>query len=601
MTGVAPDPAELDLVCLAQHQQFFPEVDVHGALLVCAPPLLTLPGFHPALVHRIHKILRVAVERDAAGLVQHFQSLDRGVDLHAVVGGATKSAAGFRPLLGMHQYHAITAGTGIGVASPVGEDLDVMFRCLCWFGIHKKLVPTRQRFTTNLRGVKTVSLNSNPMKRRQFIKHVAQATATLSAVSAFSGQRVIGANDRVRLGLIGCGGRGLLLTRLVREVPNVEVVAVCDVFDPAAEEGRSVASSGAKVFRDFRRILEMDDVDGILVATPDHWHAIPTVLGCQAGKDVYVEKPLGLTIREGRAMVEAAREYDRVVQTGLQHRSAPHYKEVEEIVQSGGIGEVHYVHVCNYSTVYTSQNVPADTEPPEELDWDMYLGPAPKVPYNPLRFRAYRRFYDYSGGFITDFGAHRLDSVHQVMHDDQPLSAMGAGGLHGPESIVDTPNVLHVTYEYRDWILAYEAIQLNDFGTGPRIHGGRRPYRATEEGSDRPHGEAFYGTKGTIFSDRWGYELYPAGGNGKASKSVKGEDETDLQLRNFIECVRSRERPVADVEIGHKSTIVPHLGNISYRIGGRKIYWDGERERIINDPEAAAMLSRQARPPWNLI
>jgi predicted dehydrogenase len=390
------------------------------------------------------------------------------------------------------------------------------------------------------------------------------------------------------------------LARLAGELPNVEIAAVCDVYEPAAAEAKSVAGPAAQSFSDFRRILEMNDVDALIVATPDHWHAIPTVLGCQAGKDVYVEKPLALTIREGRAMVDAARRYDRVVQTGLQHRSAPHYREVEELVQNGDIGEVHYVHVCNYSTVYTTKSVPPDQEPPDELDWDMYLGPAPEVPYNPLRFEAYRRFFDYSGGFITDFGAHRLDSVHQIMHDDQPRTAMGVGGLYGAESIVDTPTVLHVTYEYRDWVLAYEGIQVNNFGTGPRVPGGRRPYRATEEGLDRPHGEAFYGTKGTIFSDRWGYELYPAGG-ATASKSVQGEDETDLQLKNFIDCMRTRKKPVADVEIGHKSTIVPHLGNISYRIGGRKIYWDAEREQIINDPEAAAMLSRQARPRWDLI
>ena len=439
------------------------------------------------------------------------------------------------------------------------------------------------------------------MKRREFIKTVASSVA-LATTSAYSAERIVGANNRVRAGLIGCGGRGMLVARLMREVPNVEFAAVCDVYSPNSAKAREWAGPGCKAHKDFRQLLEEKDTDAVLIATPDHWHAIPTVLACQAGKDVYVEKPLGLTIREGRAMIEAARRHNRVVQTGMQHRSAPHYKEVEELIQSGAIGEVHFVHVCNYSTVYTAEGAPpANSDPPEGLDWDMYLGPAPKVPYNRLRFQRYRRFFDYSGGFITDFGAHRLDSVHQVMHDDKPLSAMGVGGLYGPKSIVDTPNVLHVTYEYRNWVLSYEGIQLNGFGTGPRIPGGRRPYNASGD-LDRPHGEAFYGTKGTLFSDRVGYEIFPsARGEGVEPKSVVGRDCTDLHVKDFIDCVRSQEKPLADVEIGHKSTIVAHLGNISYKIGGRKIRWDADREQILNDSEAAALLNRQGRAPWNLI
>jgi predicted dehydrogenase len=382
----------------------------------------------------------------------------------------------------------------------------------------------------------------------------------------------------------------------------VEYVGFCDVYDPSARAAKqSLGTPDAQDCRDFRRLLERKDVHAIHVATPDHWHGPITILACQAGKDVYVEKPLGLTVREGRAMVEAARKNNRIVQTGMQHRSAPHYKEVEDIIQSGQLGEVHFVHVCNYSTVYTALGAPpADEQPPEGLDWDFYLGPAPKVPYNRLRFRTYRRFFDYSGGFITDFGGHRLDSVHQVMHDDKPITAMGVGGLFASKSIVDTPNVLHVTYEYKDFVLSYEGIQLNGFGTGPRLPGGRRPYGATGT-LDRPHGEAFYGTKGTIFSDRIGYEWYPGRGASGDPKSIAGADRTDLHVIDFINCMRSRKKPSADVEVGHRSTIVAHLGNISYRIGGRKIQWNAAQEEIIGDAEAAAMLSRRAREPWNLV
>lgn len=445
------------------------------------------------------------------------------------------------------------------------------------------------------------------MNRRKFLTRAVQGAAVAAVVTrrpASFAQSVPGANERVNLALIGCGGRGRLLARQTLQVPNVAFVAFCDVYDPHAQRAREeYGAAGAETYRDFRRALDRNDVDAVVVATPDHWHAIPTVLACQAGKDVLVEKPLGHNIREGGAMVEAARRYDRVVQHGTQHRAAPHYKEVEEIVQSGQIGEVRFVRVWNYSAPAAGSAAPAaDPDPPEELDWDFFLGPAPLVPYHPQRFRGHRRFFDYAGGFITDFGTHRLDSVHQVMHDERPLSATANGGLYDPRGTGDTPNVLHVTYEYRGWVLSYEGIQMNRFGTGPRMPGGRVPYNASQDGHDRPHGEAFYGTNGTIFSDRVGYEVFPPERDSSLKpSSVEGRDCTDLLVRDFIECVRSRRQPVADVEIGHRSSIVPHLGNISYRVGGRKIRWDAEREQIINDPEASVLLGREARKRWDLI
>jgi predicted dehydrogenase len=432
-------------------------------------------------------------------------------------------------------------------------------------------------------------------------------------LNAASAERVVGANDRVNIGLIGCGGRGSLVAGFMARVPNVAYTAVCDVSDDTIARAKrgDYAGANAEGYKDFRKILDRKDIDAIHVATPDHWHAIPTVLGCAAGKDVYVEKPLGLTIRDGRKMVEAARKYGRIVQTGMQHRSAPHYKEVEEIVQRGGIGEVHFVRVWNYGGA-AAQTASPDAEPPAGVDWDMYLGPAPKVPFNRQRFQGtFRRFYDYAGGYITDFGAHRLDSVHQVMHDDRPLSAAATGGLYVKYGIEDTPDVIQVTYEYKNWTLSYEGLQLNSFGSGPRMPGGRVPYNA-RGALDRPHGEAFYGTKGTIFSDRVGYELFPAGdgggrrrgGQGGAGegqvKSVVGADRTDLHVANFIECVRSRKQPVADVEIGHRTAIVCHLGNISYRIGGHKIHWDAEKETISDDVKAQSMVEREMRKPWDL-
>lgn len=459
---------------------------------------------------------------------------------------------------------------------------------------------------------------STNFTRRTLLRQSAYGAAALVyANSALSAGRVIGANDRIVLGLVGCGSRGVLVARnIAAAANNATYFAVCDVSDQTVNQAKSntaFAAREAEGYKDFRKILDRNDIDAVHVATPDHWHAAISILACQSGKDVYVEKPLALTIREGRLIVNAARKYNRIVQHGTQHRSAPHYAEVERIIQSGEIGDVHFVRVWNYAGS-TVQAYP-DAEIPAGVDWDMYLGPAPKVPYNRQRFQGtFRRFYDYSGGFITDFGAHRLDSVHQVMHDDRPLSALGTGGLYMKQGIEDTPDVIQVTYEYKNWVLSYEGIQLNNFGTGPRIadtpggETGRVPYNAQGK-YDRPHGEAFYGTKGTIFSDRVGFELFPAGAGGRGgqagqqpgARSVAGADRTDLHAANFIECMRTRKAPAAEAEIGHMSSVVCHLGNISYRVGSRKIRWDPEKEEIVGDAEASKMLWREMRKPWDLI
>jgi predicted dehydrogenase len=215
------------------------------------------------------------------------------------------------------------------------------------------------------------------MKRRTFIKCLAQAAAVASIPStALSAERVRGANERVNVALIGCGGRGRLDARLMREVPNVDCVALCDVYEPNLSAAKEWAGSNAKTFGDFRRALELKEVDAVLIATPDHWHAIPTVLACQAGKDVYVEKPAGHNIREGRAMVAAARRHNRIVQTGTQQRSAPHYAEVARIIQSGELGRVHFVRIWNYVNMHPNGigRVP-DSDPPPGADWDFFSRP----------------------------------------------------------------------------------------------------------------------------------------------------------------------------------------------------------------------------------
>ena len=422
---------------------------------------------------------------------------------------------------------------------------------------------------------------------------------TFLAGGALAARRVLGANDRVRVGLIGCGGRGRYVARLMREAANVEFAAAADVYERNVRSACQWAGPDAHAFADFRKLLELKDIDAVLVATPDHWHASVAVLACQAGKDVYVEKPLAHNVHEGRAIVKAARRYNRVVQAGTQHRSAPHFREVAEIVRSGKLGEVLYVRVWNFSNM-TPDGIgrEPDSAPPPGLDWDMYLGPAPQRPFNRKRFLStFRWFWDYAGGTITDFGTHRFDTVHQIMGADAPLSVAAAGGRFVLKDAGEMPDMLQVTYTYPKFVMSYEACNLNAHGLGGRSTG-MRYYNARGD-LDRPNGMAFYGTNGALFADRIGYEIYPDKGRIER-KQMNTTDATALHAANFIACVRSRAKPNADVETGHRATLIGHLGNIAFKTG-HKLNWDAANERFQDDREADALLRRAPRKPWDFI
>src|SRR3989454_4119033 len=444
------------------------------------------------------------------------------------------------------------------------------------------------------------------MRRRQFVA----STGAAVVGTALSARRVAGANERVNVALVGCGTRGRLLANLIKQTPDAAVTALCDVYDPQVAQARESAGEGARAFKDFREVLDQKDIDAIVIATPDHWHGILAVSACQAGKDAYVEKPLAHNVRESRAIVEAARRSKRIVQHGTQHRAAPHYREVQEIIRSGALGEVRYVRIWNFQNIHPNGiGREPDAPPPAGLDWDFYLGPAPLVPFNRARFLGtYRWFWEYAGGWVTDFGTHRFDSFHQVMGVDTPRTVVATGGRFGLKDSGETPDLVQATYEYPGFIMSYEVCALNAHGAG-----GRTPdmaYYGMRGEFDRPHGEAYYGTNGTLIADRIGYEIYPElssvsgpGAVGRDEKSegyrmerkeMSADDATGLHVKNFIENVRTRNRPVADVETGHRSTIVAHLGNIAFRTG-RKIHWDAEKEEIIGDPEASKLLGRVAR------
>ena len=450
--------------------------------------------------------------------------------------------------------------------------------------------------------------------RRNFLRQSLSLTAAAAGVNLITGKitqagtarsyhNIIGANRRVRLGLIGCGGQGTGDLRAALRIGNTELVALCDVDDRQIPEALKkiqkrdgLAVSPQLVTRDFRKLLELKDIDAVIIGTPDHWHALPMIEACMAGKDVYVEKPLSLTIAEGRAMVDAARRYNRVVQMGTQQRSAPHYRDAVEYVQSGQLGKIRAVRCWAYQDWMGNIGHKPDSAPPPEVDYDFWLGPAPQRPFNENRFHFnFRWFYDYSGGLMTDWGAHMIDVANWAMKLKAPLSAASVGGKFGfPDNDEETPDTQQAIWDCGDYSMIWE--HATAIGQGPFM---------------RDHGVAFHGNNGILVVDRGGWEVYPetdgsAGRkkyrNGAASlprQSSGGADYHQLHVKNWLDCLDSRQRPHSDVEIGHNSMIALHLGNIAYRTK-RTIQWDVKNERVIGDAAAQRLVAKDYRAPWKL-
>ncbi|HUV04289.1 MAG TPA: Gfo/Idh/MocA family oxidoreductase [Armatimonadota bacterium] len=394
-------------------------------------------------------------------------------------------------------------------------------------------------------------------------------------------------SEKIIVGVIGCGGMGMNNMNSFMKQPDVEIAAVCDVYEPHLNRALEKTGGKATPYKDFRKLLERKDIDAVIVATPDHWHAIPTIYACQAGKDVYVEKPVAHNIKEGRAMARAARGYKRVVQVGTQQRSAKHFERAVNIVKSGKIGKVTLARCWNVSNNFPKGigNQP-DCDPPADLDWSMWLGPAPMRQYNPNRcIYDFRWFWDYAGGKVTDWGVHLIDIVHWAMAVDAPLAVAASGGKYGIEDNTETPDTIEAIFDYPGFTMVYFHTNCNAKGM---------------DGKD--YGIQFYGTNGTLFVDRSGFQIYP---EGERMKDVDVELEASRQkgseahARNFLDCVKSRGIPVSDIEIGHRSSSAPMLANIALRTG-RKIHWDGKRERIIGDKEAGKLLTRTYRKPWSI-
>ena len=424
------------------------------------------------------------------------------------------------------------------------------------------------------------------LNRRRFV----QATS-LAAINPLA-RSVLGANDKIVIGLIGAGGMGRANLADFRKEPDVEVAAVCDVNQENLSRAVAMTGGRASSYGDFRRVLERKDIDAVIVATPDHWHALPTIYACQAGKDVYVEKPLALCIEEQQRMVRTARETKRVVQVGTQQRSGKHFQRAVEWIRAGKIGGVTFARTWNYDNSFPKGiGNPPDAQPPSTLDWDFWLGPAPKVPYNPNRAdRTFRWCWDYSGGKLTDWGAHLIDIVHWALNVDGPIAVTATGGKFLLKDNRETPDTLEVVYQYPGFLLNFSYRECNARGI---------------EGND--YGIEFHGTQGSLFLDRSGFEVFPEydrEGNEYTARMpslrVGGSEQHQAHVRNFLDCVRSRALPNSDIETGHKATVAPHLGNIAFRTG-QKVEWDPVAERLVRPtPEQEALFSRQYRKPWAL-
>ncbi len=426
--------------------------------------------------------------------------------------------------------------------------------------------------------------------RREFAKTGAAVSFGLAASRT---TEVLGANERVRLGVIGVGGRGKSLVKTFQKHRDAQVVAVCDVYAPHVREAGELVGREADQYRDFRMVIERNDVDAIVIATPDHWHAIQTITACAAGKDVYCEKPASMTIHEGRRMVEAARRNDRVVQIGTQRRSSPAFARLADLVRSGVIGKVTVSRTYLLKNHYPKGIGRAQPiDPPEGLDWDMWLGPRPSRPYQQNITPYFFRYWKQYSTQIANMGTHYLDVIRWLIDELAPASVCALGGRFAVDDDRTIPDTMEAVWEFPSGSLAtfgqYEACK------NPVLSRGAIEMR---------------GTDGTLYIDNAGsFAIVPEHGGqfqepGPRMEPLE-EKEPDRQMdlhhtRNFLDCVKSRERPNADIEIGHRSTTFCLLANISLATRLR-LEWDAKREVIGNNDEANEMLHYEYRRPWKL-
>ncbi|AQG78207.1 Gfo/Idh/MocA family protein [Spirosoma montaniterrae] len=439
--------------------------------------------------------------------------------------------------------------------------------------------------------------------RRQFLHQSAQMAVTGALLPdqllANSSQPPIrSAAETISVALIGCNSMGWAdLTSMLKH-PGVRCAALCDVDQNVMNRratdldklaGTVAGSPKPVLYNDFRRVLDNKAIDVVIVGTPDHWHCLPTVMACQAGKDVYVEKPLANSIEECNLMVAAAKKHQRIVQVGQWQRSGGHWKAAIDYVRAGKIGTVRTVKTWAYMPYGKTFPVLPDEPVPAGVDYAMWLGPAPERPFNKNRFHgSFRYFWDYAGGLMTDWGAHMIDMALWGMNVTTPTSVVAMGGRFGfPNHAGETPDTMQAIYEFPEFTLQWE--QAIGIGRGP---------------FDREHGVAFIGNFGTVVVDRDGWELLPEADSGQyltpaMPRHLRYGSDLDKHTLNFVECVRSRQQPNAPAEVGRNVAVNAQLGNIAYRTG-RKLNWDETTQTITADSNANDLAKAHYRSPWKL-
>ena len=397
-----------------------------------------------------------------------------------------------------------------------------------------------------------------PLSRRQLIGIGGQAAATFTAASY---SRIMGANDKIQLGLIGAGGRGTYVCKVFNNTQQVNVGAVAEVWGDRLDKTLTTYA-GAKGFTDHRKLLEMKSLDAVLIATPDHWHAGCAIDALNAGKDVYVEKPLTLKMEEGPLIVKAARVNERVCQVGMQQRSGSHYLQAKrDYIDTGKLGKITLARTWWHGNGAHLQKAPAAlATQPSNLDWARFLGPVKWRDYDPQQYANFRAYLDFGGGQVTDLFTHWIDVVHMFMEQDDPISAVAAGGIYHYNDGRTAPDTIHVLLEYpKKWTATFEAT------LAPGIRG---------------EGVELCGTEGRLFITRSESQFWSKERNAQPVIVKSTVDQTVEHVQNFLDCMRSRKRPNGDVYIGHRSAQASHLGNIAY-VQQRRLKFDAQREEIL--------------------
>ena len=397
--------------------------------------------------------------------------------------------------------------------------------------------------------------------------------------------KAIPPSEKIVLGFIGVGGMGTGLVKIFKKFPEVSIAAVCDVYEPHLDNARVAAGGTPVVFGDFRRVLDRKDIDAVVIATPDHWHAITTIMACQAGKDVYCEKPLAHRIQEGRAMVQAVEKYNRVSQMGNLIHAGDNYHRVVEIVRSGILGRITKTRVWLAADRH-GLGRPADSDPPAKCDYDFWLGPAPKRSFNRNRFTFnWRYFWDYGGGILTDFCCHIVDLVHWAMEVDAPRTISATGGRYALADNAEVPDTLEVTYEYekagQKFLMIWSQTDANAHGL-----------------ENQGMGIMFQGTAATLVANYESYRIIPEKGK-KIEEPPKTLPRSSGHHREWLSSIKSRAQCSCHFGYGHRLTTVGNLGNISLWTG-EKLVWDPVTERIQNHLAANRYLTKTYREPWTL-